>query len=167
MCPTTQTSTFPFSTLLNKTFFSTFCIPVRLVLTLADELWGFHFKGCSKVSREAESKIVWWVLGGKKHRNEVTVHGQVNELSPMWSCWYLTPINARIRGFGVLEPHDPIVRVRRMKGLEPQIRRVSVPSNGEQTGIFVTNPRNLKNGKIFCFLAFSFGGHFYDSLSTQ
>ena len=47
---------------------------------------AFTSKAAQRSAEKQSQRLSSKSLGGRKHRNEVTVHGQVNELSPMWSC---------------------------------------------------------------------------------
>ncbi len=56
----------------------------------------------------------------------------------------MAAVRPRVRRARVLQPHDPVVGVRRMERLEPEVRGVRVPPDREQASIAVSNPGHLE-----------------------
>ena len=73
-----------------------------------------------------------------------TMHGQINQLSPMRSGRYLTSIDSRVWWAWVFQTDNPVVSMRRMKGLKSEVSRISIAANCQKACIGVTQPWNLK-----------------------
>ena len=72
------------------------------------------------------------------------MHGQVNELSAMRCCRYLTPIDARIGGTRIFQPYNPIVSVRRMEGLKTKVSGIRVAAHSQKARVLIANPGDLQ-----------------------